>query len=196
MEPMRCLEPSPAAYIGHLILCFARVAAGAARRRMYFVNLGDSYAWKRWRWRIFIRWTARSTRGSHNSGSDTVKPKRPPGHPVDVRHSPPRADGWYLRSEIIWAKPNPMSRGSVHRPTHIEQVFLGHFDRYFWDGRGAGEFRQGCRRQHSNGKRASMVLGRVSQNERESAPAQTFATVWVSLPALYQAHTMPWPLTR
>ena len=36
-----------------------------------------------------------------------------------------RADGWWLRSEIIWAKPNPMPESVRDRPTKAhEQVFL------------------------------------------------------------------------
>jgi DNA modification methylase len=46
-----------------------------------------------------------------------------------------RADGWYLRSEIIWAKPNPMPESVTDRPTRAhEQVFLlSKSRRYFYD---------------------------------------------------------------
>lgn len=46
-----------------------------------------------------------------------------------------RADGWYLRSEIIWAKPNPMPESVTDRPTKAhEQVFLlTKSPRYFYD---------------------------------------------------------------
>lgn len=46
-----------------------------------------------------------------------------------------RADGWYLRSEIIWAKPNPMPESATDRPTRShEQVFLlSKGPRYFYD---------------------------------------------------------------
>jgi hypothetical protein len=44
-------------------------------------------------------------------------------------------DGWYLRSEIIWAKPNPMPESVTDRPTKAhEQVFLlTRSPRYFYD---------------------------------------------------------------
>jgi hypothetical protein len=36
-----------------------------------------------------------------------------------------RADGWYLRSDIIWAKPNPMPESVTDRPTKAhEYLFL------------------------------------------------------------------------
>lgn len=46
-----------------------------------------------------------------------------------------RADGWWLRSEIIWAKPNPMPESVTDRPTKAhEQVFLlTRSPRYWYD---------------------------------------------------------------
>ena len=46
-----------------------------------------------------------------------------------------RADGWYLRSEIIWHKPNPMPESVADRPTKAhEQVFLlSKLPSYFYD---------------------------------------------------------------
>jgi DNA modification methylase len=46
-----------------------------------------------------------------------------------------RADGWYLRSEIIWHKPNPMPESVTDRPTKAhEQLFLlSKNPRYFYD---------------------------------------------------------------
>lgn len=46
-----------------------------------------------------------------------------------------QADGWYLRSDIIWAKPNPMPESVTDRPTKAhEYVFLlTKSARYYWD---------------------------------------------------------------
>ena len=46
-----------------------------------------------------------------------------------------QADGWYLRSDIIWHKPNPMPESVRDRPTKAhEYVFLMRkSERYFWD---------------------------------------------------------------
>jgi DNA modification methylase len=46
-----------------------------------------------------------------------------------------QADGWYLRSDIIWHKPNPMPESVRDRPTKAhEYVFLmTKSERYFWD---------------------------------------------------------------
>jgi DNA modification methylase len=46
-----------------------------------------------------------------------------------------RADGWYLRSEIIWARPNPMPESVTDRPTksHSTVFLLSKQPRYFYD---------------------------------------------------------------
>jgi DNA modification methylase len=46
-----------------------------------------------------------------------------------------QADGWYLRSDIIWSKPNPMPESVTDRPTKAhEYVFLlTKSERYFYD---------------------------------------------------------------
>jgi DNA modification methylase len=46
-----------------------------------------------------------------------------------------RADGWYLRSDIIWAKPNPMPESVTDRPTkaHEYLFLLTKSPRYFYD---------------------------------------------------------------
>jgi DNA modification methylase len=47
-----------------------------------------------------------------------------------------QADGWYLRSDIIWSKPNPMPESVTDRPTKAhEYLFLmSKSERYFYDG--------------------------------------------------------------
>jgi DNA modification methylase len=46
-----------------------------------------------------------------------------------------RADGWYLRSDIIWSKPNPMPESVTDRPTsaHEHLFLLSKGPRYFYD---------------------------------------------------------------
>jgi len=44
-------------------------------------------------------------------------------------------DGWYVRSEIIWSKPNPMPESVTDRPTssHEKVWLLTRSERYFYD---------------------------------------------------------------
>jgi DNA modification methylase len=65
---------------------------------------------------------------------DGMKPKDLLGIPWMVAFAL-RADGWYLRSDIIWHKPNPMPESVTDRPTKShEYVFLlSKSERYFYD---------------------------------------------------------------
>jgi DNA modification methylase len=64
----------------------------------------------------------------------TLKPKDLCGIPWRVAFAL-QADGWYLRSDIIWSKPNPMPESATDRPTKShEYVFLlAKSERYFYD---------------------------------------------------------------
>ena len=46
-----------------------------------------------------------------------------------------RADGWYLRQDIIWSKPNPMPESVTDRCTkaHEYLFLLTKSARYYWD---------------------------------------------------------------
>src|SRR6185369_11450500 len=52
-----------------------------------------------------------------------------------------QADGWWLRSEIIWAKPNPMPESVTDRPTssHEKIYLLAKNERYFFDAEAVAE---------------------------------------------------------
>jgi len=52
-----------------------------------------------------------------------------------------QTDGWWVRSDIIWAKPNPMPESVTDRPTDAyEHIFLfTKSQKYFWDKNGATE---------------------------------------------------------
>lgn len=78
------------------------------------------------------------------AGGEMVQPNRralPGLKPKDLVGIPWRvafalqADGWWLRQEIIWAKPNPMPEAVLDRPTRAhEQIFLlTKSGRYFYD---------------------------------------------------------------
>jgi hypothetical protein len=63
-----------------------------------------------------------------------LKPKDLVGIPWRVAFAL-QADGWYLRSDIIWAKPNPMPESVTDRPTkaHEYLFLLTKSTRYFYD---------------------------------------------------------------
>jgi hypothetical protein len=65
---------------------------------------------------------------------DGLKPKDLVGIPWRVAFAL-QADGWYLRSDIIWAKPNPMPESVTDRPTkaHEYLFLLAKSERYYYD---------------------------------------------------------------
>jgi DNA modification methylase len=63
-----------------------------------------------------------------------LKPKDLVGIPWRVAFAL-QADGWWLRSDIIWSKPNPMPESVTDRPTkaHEYLFLLSKNERYFYD---------------------------------------------------------------
>lgn len=119
-----------------------------------------------------------------------------------------QADGWYLRSDIIWAKPNPMPESVTDRPTKAhEYVFLlTKSARYFWDAEavketgGDGSDRWGGKTMELDTPKAFGGDGTVGQ--KPNRPGRTFEyngtrnirTVWTIATAPYSgAHYATWP---
>jgi DNA modification methylase len=79
-----------------------------------------------------------------------------------------RADGWYLRQDIIWSKPNPMPESVTDRCTKAhEYIFLlSKGPRYFYDAKAIAEASETFGRQNTNGlspkARAKRELGHFS----------------------------------
>lgn len=102
-----------------------------------WLNLGDSYA------SSFKGSGGESKKQLSNAGSrykmnqkldHGLKPKDLVGIPWRVAFAL-QADGWYLRSDIIWHKPNPMPESVTDRPTKShEYIFLlSKSQKYFYD---------------------------------------------------------------
>jgi len=133
------LEPTPDEFIAELVEVFRYVRDVLADDGTLWVNIGDSYAANR-------SYQVPSTKGGpKHSGSqaaggkgsivpDGMKPKDLIGIPWMLAFAL-RADGWYLRQEIIWHKPNPMPESVTDRCTKAhEQIFLlSKSPRYFFD---------------------------------------------------------------
>jgi DNA modification methylase len=127
------LEPTLAEYIASLVDVFRAVRRVLRDDGTVWLNLGDSYAANR---------TYRVTDNKHTNVGNNGAMKVPEGlKPKDLMMVPARVaialcdDGWYLRSDIIWAKPNPMPESVQDRCTSAhEHVFmLTKKPRYFYD---------------------------------------------------------------
>lgn len=131
------LENTPEEYVARLVAVFRDVRRVLRDDGVLWLNLGDSYA-------NDAKWGG-STGGKHASalhGEPIGRGKRDTGlKPKDLVGIPWRvafalqADGWYLRADCIWAKPNPMPESVTDRPTKAhEYVFLlSKSERYFYD---------------------------------------------------------------
>lgn len=77
-----------------------------------------------------------------------------------------QADGWYLRSDIIWHKPNPMPESVTDRPTKShEYIFLlTKSERYFYDADAIREPLEAPDRVGTNPSHA--VLGLLNSRDR------------------------------
>jgi DNA modification methylase len=140
------LEPTPDEFVTALVEVFRAVRRVLRDDGTVWLNLGDSYATTASGnpQRSFNGQGSDFGRGSFDSSHrDNGRRNRVPegskakdllGIPWLVAFAL-RNDGWYLRSDIIWAKPNPMPESVTDRPTKAhEYVFLlSKGPRYFYD---------------------------------------------------------------
>ena len=139
------LETTPTAYVEALVAAFREVRRVLRDDGTLWLNLGDSYAATTKGSGGVNSTTIGNGRGqATNAGSlhadrrwhipDGLKPKDLCGIPWRVAFAL-QSDGWYLRADIIWAKPNPMPESVKDRPTKAhEMVFLlSKSERYFYD---------------------------------------------------------------
>ena len=135
--------PCPLCYVCHIRAIFAEVRRILRTDGTLWLNLGDTYS--------------TSSGGIHkaeNSGKHATRiagmgPARQPNRgkmlpglkPKDLMMIPARcamalqADGWYLRRDIVWSKPNPMPESTDDRPTcaHEFLYLMAKSERYFCD---------------------------------------------------------------
>jgi DNA modification methylase len=134
------LEPTPVAYVASMIKVFREVHRVLRPDGTLWLNLGDSYAGASVAGdpRVgIVPGEGGKLQGRNRNGIGSVtglKPKDLVGIPWRVAFAL-QADGWHLRSEIIWAKPNPMPESVTDRPTKAhEHLFLfAKSPRYFYD---------------------------------------------------------------
>lgn len=149
MDACLGLEPDPWAFVGHMVEVFRGVRRVLRKDGVLWLNLGDSYAGS---------WGAEGRSGTHgnrahnlstynlgrNAGgmaarsttkrcAGGLKPKDLIGMPWRVAFAL-QADGWWLRSDCIWSKPNPMPCSVKDRPavSHEYLFMLTQSRRYLY----------------------------------------------------------------
>jgi DNA modification methylase len=137
------LEETPEAFVQKLVEVFREVKRVLKDDGTLWLNLGDSYWGGGWKGsQTDLSGTKQGTNAGTLCGKDL---KKDPKHPIikskDLVGIPwmvafaLRADGWYLRQDIIWHKPNPMPESVTDRCTKShEYIFLlSKSQRYFYD---------------------------------------------------------------
>ena len=191
------LEQSPDAYVSELVDVFRGVWNVLADDGTLWLNLGDSYASSggisspdrshsggtRKERGIQASSMSRGGVNKPNSINGSIKAKDLIGIPWRVAFAL-QDYGWYLRSEIIWHKPNPMPESVTDRPTKShEHIFLfSKQPKYFYDHEaikepalwaddkrnGGGRFTYGGKRAENDGFiQQSFVTVNDTRNKRD-----------------------------
>jgi DNA modification methylase len=196
------LEPTPEAYVENMVAVFREVRRVLRADGTLWLNLGDSYAAQRGGTTMpaetlaggkggFTDDGGRVNRDRHDGYSPTrnasaigLKHKDLVGIPWRVAFAL-QADGWYLRSDIIWSKPNPMPESVTDRPTkaHEYLFLLTKSPRYYFDAdavREAGDEPDRVRRDRIGGANGHTVrhseggiMGQVATRNLRSPPNPT-----------------------
>ena len=142
------LESTPEAYVARMVEVFREVRRVLRDDGTLWLNLGDSYATGAGKVGACPgggeqgqKWAERGASTSPNRMPiPGLKPKDLVGIPWRVAFAL-QADGWYLRQDIIWHKPNPMPESVRDRCTKAhEYVFLlTKSARYFYDAEAVSE---------------------------------------------------------
>jgi DNA modification methylase len=192
------LEATPEEYIAKMVEVFREVRRVLRSDGTLWLNIGDSYAgsWgaqgrqgatgemagrsvaaARERSIISAAQIAAHPQTTSNTGSipagSGLKPKDLVGIPWMLAFAL-RADGWYLRQDIIWHKPNPMPESVRDRCTKAhEYIFLlAKSERYYYDNEAIAENTESvCTRKRSSAFRqqdenAEQMLTTIGRNKR------------------------------
>lgn len=128
------LEETPDQYVQKLVEVFREVRRVLRDDGTLWLNLGDSYAGNCSRTSTGRAGMGNEREGIFTRSGDGLKPKDLIGIPWRVAFAL-QADGWYLRQDIIWHKPNPMPESVTDRCTKAhEYIFLlSKSARYYYD---------------------------------------------------------------
>jgi DNA modification methylase len=130
------LEPTPAEFVAVMVEVFRDVRRVLRKDGTLWLNLGDSYsnAGTRQGGSTGIESPASKVGSGYVPRIEGMKNKDLLGIPWRVAFAL-QADGWYLRQDIIWSKPNPMPESVTDRCTkaHEYLFLLSKSARYHYD---------------------------------------------------------------
>jgi hypothetical protein len=163
-------EETPLAFIGHLVHVLRLTRPLLRPDGTVWLNPGDSYAQP-------SKWGGRS--GNKNRPSDLgryprrrlradsgLKDKDLYGMPWRLALAL-QADGWYLRTDVVWEKPSGMCESAFDRPTRIhEYVFLlSRSQSYYYDAAAIDEPAVATKNRGGGKKLQDLVAGAGEKND-------------------------------
>lgn len=196
------LEETPEAFIGHMVLIFREVRRVLRKDGTLWLNLGDSYNASKGQRKVTDKAGPKQTSKRGSTGAPSLyikdlKPKDLLGIPWRVAFAL-QADGWYLRQDIIWSKPNAMPESVRDRCTKAhEYVFLlSKSPKYYYDHEAVKEPAvKGASGSTFNAcKTADHQLGRSSDKERVDNGKRNRRSVWhIATRPYKEAHFAVYP---
>lgn len=160
------IEKTPEDFISKMVEVFREVHRVLRDDGTLWLNLGDSYNNNRTGGHGATGGLDKSTLASagplgksptYKAIDQALKPKDLIGMPWRIAFAL-QADGWYLRSDIIWSKPNPMPESVTDRPTkaHEYLFLLSKSEQYFYDAIAIKE--HGVQNEWANGFRGGAYV--------------------------------------
>ena len=203
------LEDTPEAYVKRLVEVFREVRRVLRNDGTLWLNLGDSYG--SFGGNTYTgfnqRWNGTGGAGSKQDATligvtgrkvDTgLRVKNLIGIPWRVAFAL-QADGWYLRQDIIWNKPNPMPESVRDRCTkaHEYLFLLSKEPRYYFDIEAIKEpaSKGNAGSNFNTGKTGTHQMGRSSHKMRNDAGTRNRRSVWTVTTKPYKgAHFATFP---
>jgi len=146
------LEPNPEMYVQHTVEILREIRRVLRKDGVVFWNIGDSYfsssaTGSNWDTAEYIggkgKYAKLKSRAEPKSSS-ILKPKDLCLIPFRIAIAA-QEDGWWVRSVIIWSKPNPMPESVTDRPTESHEyiLMLTKSARYYWDADAVREAQEG-----------------------------------------------------
>jgi DNA modification methylase len=176
------LEPTPDAFVEHLVEVFRYVRRVLRADGVLWLNLGDSYAGSGKGPSNSLQSEASqlSRQTTKNGSLHSVTTGLVPSglKPKDLMMMPSRVamalqqDGWWLRSVIPWLKRNSMPESVTDRPaTAVEYIFLlSKASKYFWDADAVRVSAVSLDQQHPSYRPNSVA---ISENGRKNTTPKT-----------------------
>ena len=174
------LEPTPEQFLEALVAVFREVRRVLSPRGVVWLNIGDSY-------NAYNGNRGPSTGISDGANGDRHHPEHgrglvaPTAKPKDLLMMPARlalalqADGWWIRKDVIWHKPNPMPESATDRPTssHEHVFMLTARDRYWYDAEASKEPVSGTANPRGRGVTAKGEAAGFGVKQNNSFQAST-----------------------